>query len=1662
MFEHNKTIQEEELEALRAIFPDEWHDIAPKKTAWGTEGESGWWEIRIKAQDARVAVGLRGRMIKSYPDTPPPLILTDPEKLSNIHIQTLSRLMGEWAKGAVGGPMIFDVRRLRSLPTPTDIHSQLIDRIREWIEYNHLPLPRLGAEVPTLMEEMAQREEAQRALEAANSHAELQEKMAIAAEQNRLLTEKIQLDTFRKEERARQAMLDQVERARLESIAGLTDGELELRELVLEEEVSVAGYDGSWRNWILFGGRREALWTSYTAEPVTGEDFIKAILPTLDVQVIDFSQSYYSTQQGVKKIEAIAAEINRLKELNSENVVRVIAVKREKSPKGWERLVVVVERFVEGARLGNWIPRDGMGEEVAKDYLTQILSGLSELHKKGISQKQVDPDLVLVACETGGDQVLKITGTSYARRIIELHRSNPFLRNYDENVPVSWLSPDEVDSPYSHSPKRDIWHVGMLLVQMLFGVQSLWRYPNLQTLLHHGKLNRFCRYCFLTGNALAPLSLSEQMLDILSGLLNPSYKKRLSADDAIAKLRIQDEASHRTVGLPFGEEKSFLSRNASSDSSPGNSMSGSHGLSSPQDQFGRSPVFGRGLASYFPSSATHQAAPLLSRYRTDFEEVEFLGKGGFGEVVKARNRLDGRSYAIKKVKLRPEDNEQKVYREVNSLSRVSHQYIVRYYGCWLEDTGRPDAVGSLEDTTTPNTAIPNTSSSDEDIFATNFDDLSRREHSRSASFPRIRFANSNEDDDDSSDDDSSDTEDSASEGGETAADPSDLRAGGRARVLTIANMKEVPKNSQSYTDNTTDDGMVQRILYIQMEFVEKQTLREAITYGLSEEDSWRLLLQILQALAHMSSLGIVHRDASGNVKIADFGLSTTDMTTLESSVSSLRDSADLSDRTSGIGTSLYIAPEVAISRSYNEKADMYSLGVIFFEMCYPLQTSMERAQVLTALRLPSTRFPPGWPVTEKPNQREVVAWLMRHDPTMRPQATQLLASPLLPSPEKQKEFYDAAIAELTNPKSTQYPSLVDALFNAPSRAFTTSLDSRLDDYTYENDYDDEFQVWLTVVTRRLVDLFQRHGAVEDYVPLLIPETDLLKAFPDITPVRLLDTGGKIVQLPSSDLLTMARSVTRRQIERIKRYHVGKRYADHLAGGQPRVSGELIFEVVSPLRYLAADAELLEVVDKVISELRGAKGSTFDDFDFHVSHESVLAVILGSLPEKSRSHILKAFKAIESGVGFSQSRALLSGAPGLPKQQLEELELLSTTDDIDAVKNKLGTLFPASNEQLAVAIEEIETIVKLARAFGVERRILFRPTLAKNVEFFRGGFMFQCVRRGKQRDVVAFGGRYDSLLDHFRDPARSLQSRKVYGVGLSIAVDQLARMVRRHESSLSSRLMMKDNEDERSFGYWSPARCDVYVASVAQVDLSTRLSVVGELWRAGIRADLQYDDERNVDDVLLECLEQNTLFLVIPRANRPIFKIRNILKRSEDEVPRSELCNWLRMATAEQRRIDAGYASAEGSIPSVTAAALSVDPRAPELDIRIVLQPDNLVSTKQMKVKPVRKHRRNTKHLFYDKGISPTDFAASVKTTLPIYGIDLPSSLLSQMALDTAWLNEDDSWRTFLSGVPIPDRKYADLVRETISNERGKLGGFVWLFGLRELKVGLHVQLHGIM
>lgn len=119
--------------------------------------------------------------------------------------------------------------------------------------------------------------------------------------------------------------------------------------------------------------------------------------------------------------------------------------------------------------------------------------------------------------------------------------------------------------------------------------------------------------------------------------------------------------------------------------------------------------------------------------------------------------------------------------------------------------------------------------------------------------------------------------------------------------------------------------------YLVMEYIDGISLRDYMdkrgVLPLAEIISYTE--QILSALAHAHSKGVVHRDIkpqnimllkNGTVKVMDFGIAK-----LPDS-----DTAPISDKT--VGTVYYISPEQAQSNACDARSDLYSLGVMMYEM----------------------------------------------------------------------------------------------------------------------------------------------------------------------------------------------------------------------------------------------------------------------------------------------------------------------------------------------------------------------------------------------------------------------------------------------------------------------------------------------------------------------------------------------------------------------------------------------------------------------------------------------------------------------------------------------------------------------------------------------------------
>ncbi len=120
------------------------------------------------------------------------------------------------------------------------------------------------------------------------------------------------------------------------------------------------------------------------------------------------------------------------------------------------------------------------------------------------------------------------------------------------------------------------------------------------------------------------------------------------------------------------------------------------------------------------------------------------------------------------------------------------------------------------------------------------------------------------------------------------------------------------------------------VMFIVMEYMEGGTLRDAITKGeLSLDNSIRLGIEIGEALQEAHSKGIVHRDIKsdnimltgrGQAKVMDFGLAK------------LKGSLKLTRSTSTVGTLAYMAPEQIQGGDADTRSDIFSFGVLLFEM----------------------------------------------------------------------------------------------------------------------------------------------------------------------------------------------------------------------------------------------------------------------------------------------------------------------------------------------------------------------------------------------------------------------------------------------------------------------------------------------------------------------------------------------------------------------------------------------------------------------------------------------------------------------------------------------------------------------------------------------------------
>eukprot|EP00199_Chlamydomonas_sp_CCMP681_P000941 CAMPEP_0119104632 /NCGR_PEP_ID=MMETSP1180-20130426/2800_1 /TAXON_ID=3052 ORGANISM="Chlamydomonas cf sp, Strain CCMP681" /NCGR_SAMPLE_ID=MMETSP1180 /ASSEMBLY_ACC=CAM_ASM_000741 /LENGTH=504 /DNA_ID=CAMNT_0007089451 /DNA_START=36 /DNA_END=1546 /DNA_ORIENTATION=+ len=163
--------------------------------------------------------------------------------------------------------------------------------------------------------------------------------------------------------------------------------------------------------------------------------------------------------------------------------------------------------------------------------------------------------------------------------------------------------------------------------------------------------------------------------------------------------------------------------------------------------------------------------------------------------------------------------------------------------------------------------------------------------------------------------------------------------------------------------------------------------REVTKQRLPEDLIWKLFIQILMGLNHMHTRKILHRDIKTlnvfldddlNVKLGDMGVAKI-LSTQTNFAKTI------------VGTPYYLSPELCEDKPYNEKSDVWALGVVLYECCvqrHPFDADNQGALILKILR---GKYPPvqGY----SPEVSDIIKRCLTQNANRRPNTYKLLLLP---------------------------------------------------------------------------------------------------------------------------------------------------------------------------------------------------------------------------------------------------------------------------------------------------------------------------------------------------------------------------------------------------------------------------------------------------------------------------------------------------------------------------------------------------------------------------------------------------------------------------------------------------------------------------------------------
>jgi len=399
-----------------------------------------------------------------------------------------------------------------------------------------------------------------------------------------------------------------------------------------------------------------------------------------------------------RAITEFEEEMEDIKRLRQMTILNVFDFKIEQLPNSVWEINVLVE-FADKGSLGEKLDDDGhIAIARVRSWTVDLLEALDYYHRNGVVHKRIHPYNILLHRSSTGGIAIKLADAGSQETLHNLKRFGHDGQPFATSRSAFWV-PAELAQDSRKTRKTDVWDLGVVFLQMLFGLDVPQKYNSPKDLSD-------ARGC------------SEPLQEMLRKFFKPDPKKRPSAFDLIPCEFLRDD-------VPVFEQ-------------PPSPMRSRHSSTS--------------LAAYrLRRESSSGIGGAFSRYASDWVEQGRLGKGGYGEVVKSRNKVDGRIYAIKKIRQKTASALTEVLSEVMLLSRLNHPCVVRYYTAWPEEEITSTSEADEDESTTfgEGGSVSSSDISPGDTGNTGFgQSIGGLDFISSSGYPKIEFGSDDEEDND--------------------------------------------------------------------------------------------------------------------------------------------------------------------------------------------------------------------------------------------------------------------------------------------------------------------------------------------------------------------------------------------------------------------------------------------------------------------------------------------------------------------------------------------------------------------------------------------------------------------------------------------------------------------------------------------------------------------------------------------------------------------------------------------------------------------------------------------------------------------------------------------------------------------------------------------------